>query len=115
MSRNDEFVAKYLVLANRLSEIATIERNSGRDNEPESETLAHALVDIDEVCRNITRTVMPRLMATSATDSDILDALTELGELFRELLYHVRDPYHFRYLPGCENGNNDSTVDLSNE
>jgi hypothetical protein len=53
-------------------------------------------------------------MATSATDSDILDALTELGELFREVLYHIRDPYYFRYLPGCEDGNSDSEVDLSN-
>jgi hypothetical protein len=100
-------VQRYISLSQRLSQISTVENKGRRRGEPESATLAHALLDIEDVCRRVTTAVMPRLTDTSATDSDILDSLAELGELFRHFLYHVRDPYYFRYLPGCEHGNGD--------
>lgn len=104
----DGSASRYVALSRRLGVIGSVaEKSHVEAGESEADTLAHALVDIDETCRQITSALMPRLFDASATDSDVLDTLTDLGERFRELLYHIRDPTYFRYLPGCEYGNDE--------
>jgi hypothetical protein len=44
--------------------------------------------------------------ATSGDDA-VEDALADIGEALREVLYHIRDPQYYRYLPGCDQGNDD--------
>lgn len=82
-----------------------------QSQESEAETLAHAVVDIDEVCKVVTNQLVPRLFDSAATDEQIQEALADLGEQFRHFLYHVRDPQYFRFLPGCERGNEEDLTD----
>jgi hypothetical protein len=77
----------------------------GTGAEMEASTLAHSVLDIQDLCRRISAEVIPTLLDSRESPQQMTTTLAELGELLREVLYHVRDPQYFRYLPGCENEN----------
>jgi hypothetical protein len=70
---------------------------SARPGEPAEATLAHALADIDEECRAFVNAYLPRVMR--ATDPDELDeALADLREGLRHLVYHLNDSPYLRVI-----------------
>ena len=95
---------RYRQLSDRLAQVPAVARFDSGDGE-EASTLAHALLDIEKTCREISQDLLPRVFNPSASNDIIADTLLELGEAFRHFLYHVRDPRFYRYLPGCEHGN----------
>jgi hypothetical protein len=96
--------SRHKVLTERLAVLPAVIRADVGTGE-EAGTLAHALLDIDLICRRVAHDVMPRVLESGTSEEALTDALVELGEYFREFLYHLRDPRFYRYLPGCEDGN----------
>jgi len=68
--------------------------------EKEAGTLAHAFGDLEESFRAFLNEQLPRLMNDRASPEEILDALLEIGEEFRHILYHINDPKFYKYLNG---------------
>lgn len=91
-------------LSDRLAIIPAVANSDGGDAD-EPATLAHALLDIERVCKEVSSDLLPRVYDPAASDEAIAQTLLELGEAFRHLIYHLRDPRFYRYLPGCEDGN----------
>ena len=85
-----------IALSERLSSIASVNRFDTPD-EPQGVTIAHAVADIQRSCHDVLEVIMPQLIAASSV-TDIEDALTDLGEELRHILYHVRDTRYFSYL-----------------
>jgi hypothetical protein len=104
MSTQRDWGKRHGELATRLQELPSVIRLERGDNE-EAHTLAHALLDIDGLCQKFHDDLMPLLSAPSRSHAEMEDTLMEMGEVFRELIYHLRDASYFRYLPGCEAGN----------
>lgn len=74
---------------------------AARKDEPAEATLAHALADIDEECRTFANEYLPRVM--NATNPDELDdALADLREGLRHLVYHVNDSPYLRMILDAE-------------
>ena len=73
----------------------------------EPATLAHALLDVHDLSKKMHQQLLPQVLdAGAGADGHVLDdALADIGEALREILYHIRDPLYYRYLPGCEEGN----------
>jgi hypothetical protein len=95
---------RYVSLSGRLALVPTVAKLRSQSEE-EHATLAHALLDIERLCRRLREELLPRLSDEEQSSQQMQDTLTEIGEVFREFMYHVRDPLYFRYLPGCEGGN----------
>ena len=84
-------------LADRLSKIPEItRRNEGDDIE--AVTLAHAFLDLEESFRKYLDHLLPRLVKEQLSDAEIIDLLGDIGEDFRHILYHIKDPKFYRYL-----------------
>jgi hypothetical protein len=83
-------------LAERLSSCPQVSRFDGPGHN-EAWTLAHALVDIQESLERF-KAVAAQLQEGSNGVPEIKDRLLEIGEEFRHVLYHIRDPRFFRYL-----------------
>lgn len=68
------------------------------DQDKEAWTLAHSLVDLEGSFREVIETLIPKLMRALDEPTEVEDVLHEIGEEFRHILYHLRDPRFFRYL-----------------
>ena len=66
--------------------------------EREAWTLAHAFGDLEESFRRFLEEQLPRLTNGQLTGPEIHDLLLEIGEEFRHILYHIKDPKFYRYL-----------------
>jgi hypothetical protein len=71
--------------------------------EREAWTLAHAFADLEESFRRFLEEQLPRLAQGQLKESEVHDLLLEIGEEFRHILYHIKDPKFYRYL-GPEGG-----------
>ena len=67
------------------------------DNEPEAWRLAHSLSDLEESFKEILDNYMPALYEADS-EAAIQDALLDIGEELRHILYHIKDPKFFDYL-----------------
>lgn len=65
--------------------------------ESEAGRLAHSMSDLEESFERITKTYIPILCQTER-EEDIEEALLDIGEELRHILYHIKDPRFFRYL-----------------
>jgi hypothetical protein len=90
-------VSDWRRLAERLSRVPQVS-SLDSDNEKEAETLTHAFADLEASFRVFLDEQLPRLLAREAKAEDINDILIEIGEEFRHILYHIRDPKYYRYL-----------------
>ena len=84
-------------LAERLSTCEAVMRLD-EGEEREAWTLAHALGDLEESFRKLLEDQLPRLAQGQLGGSEINDLLLEIGEEFRHILYHIKDPKFYRYL-----------------
>ena len=102
-SANESWGDRHRRLSERLATVpAVVKAGAGTSEEPA--TLAHALLDIERLCSEVS-VDFRRVFDPDASDAVITESLLKLGEAFREFIYHVRDPQFYRYLPGCEHGN----------
>ncbi len=67
------------------------------DNDPEAWRLAHSLIDPEESFKEILDNSLPALRKASS-EEEIHDALLDIGEELRHILYHIKDPKFFSYL-----------------
>jgi hypothetical protein len=67
------------------------------EKEKEAHRLAYSLGDIEESVTKFLE-LLPRLMNEALTPADIEELLHEIGEEFRHIDYHMRDPRYFRYI-----------------
>jgi hypothetical protein len=91
---------RYHELIARLSQVPQVKQFDDNDHS-EAETLAHAFLDLERSCQKFVNEHLPRVFDPHLTNEDLVDALFDIGEEFRHILYHVRDPRFYRYLePG---------------
>jgi hypothetical protein len=62
-------------------------------HEAEAERLAHALLDLRESFAKYIDVLLPRLL--KAPDEEMIGCLYEIGDEFRHIAYHLRDPKFF--------------------
>jgi len=84
-------------LAEKLSRCEQVARLDS-DEEPQGWTLAHSFADLEESFRKFLDEQLPKLMDGQFKGSTINELLLEIGEEFRHILYHMKDPEFFRYL-----------------
>lgn len=84
-------------LTERLALIKTVSKFD-QPGEPQSATLAHSLTDLEKSFRTVTDVLLPRLLDRTVTPEQLNDALLDVGEELRHILYHIRDPKFFGYL-----------------
>ncbi|MBM3489103.1 MAG: hypothetical protein FJX68_01425 [Alphaproteobacteria bacterium] len=80
-----------------LSKYACVRRFDEPD-EPEAARLTHAFADIEDSLVRLQHVHLPNILAGALTEQEMADLLTEIGEEFRHILYHVRDTRYFRDL-----------------
>jgi hypothetical protein len=64
----------------------------------EAWALAHSFSDLEESFRVFLHEHLPGLTNGSVTDAEIREILYEIGEEFRHILYHIKDPRFYQYL-----------------
>jgi len=67
-----------------------------RPDEPESAILAHAFWDLEDSFRKVLDVYLARLVHEDLDPPEIRRVLNSIGEEFRHILYHMRDPHYFR-------------------
>lgn len=85
------------VLTERLANIKAVAQFD-QPGEPQSATLAHSLTDLEQSFRAVSEVLLPRLLDESATTEQLNDALLDIGEELRHILYHIKDTKFFGYL-----------------
>jgi hypothetical protein len=66
--------------------------------EPQSATMVHAFTDLEKSFQTFLDVLLPKLLDPSATTDQLNDTLSDIGEEFRHILYHIRDVKYFGYL-----------------
>jgi hypothetical protein len=84
-------------LAKCLSQCPQV-RRFDRPDYPESTTLAHAFWDLEESFRAFLDVHLKKLVQEDLDPATIHDVLHDIGEEFRHILYHIKDPLYYRYL-----------------
>ena len=83
-------------LADKLNQFESIRRfDSG--GETEAGRLAHSLSHLEESFIEILQNHLPVLLRIDDEES-MNQALLDIGEELRHILYHIKDPKFFRYL-----------------
>ena len=67
------------------------------ENDPEAWRLAHSLSDLEESFREILDNSLPALREANNEEA-LNNALLDIGEELRHILYHIKDPRFFAYL-----------------
>lgn len=65
--------------------------------EKEAWIIAHSLSDIERSAWVLLDDCLPKLLSAES-DEEVRDILLDIGEEFRHILYHIKDPKFFRYL-----------------
>ena len=90
-------------LADRLSKCPEVTKYD-TGGEKEAGTLAQAFGDLEESFRSFLDEQLPRLMNDQASPTELFDALLDIGEELRHILYHIHDPKFYRYLNNQNSG-----------
>jgi hypothetical protein len=84
-------------LRQRLQQCREIARwDEGEWNE--AEVLVHALADLEESLEKLVKDLLPQVASNEVVGQELLGVLHEIGEEFRHVLYHVKDPKFYRYV-----------------
>ncbi|WP_295628496.1 hypothetical protein [uncultured Nitrosomonas sp.] len=67
------------------------------DKDPEAWRLAHSLIDLEESFKEILDNSLPALREANS-EEELHNALLDIGEELRHILYHIKDPKFFSYL-----------------
>lgn len=84
-------------LAERLSQCESVSKFD-HGAEKEAWTLAHSFQDIEQSLRSFLDKLLPKLCDERLSESEIHEVLLEIGEEFRHVIYHIKDPKFYRYL-----------------
>lgn len=88
--------AQLKALAERLEQSKTV-KQFDKPGEPQAWTLVHALSDMEESMISVLCEHLPALMEANDAES-AEDALHDVGEALRHILYHLNDVSFFGYL-----------------
>jgi hypothetical protein len=91
--------ARYMQLRSRLSQLPSVTRFDDGEHS-EAETLAHAFIDLEGSFQKFLEEQLPKLFDADLTNEALHDLLLDMGEEFRHILYHLKDPRFYRYLEG---------------
>lgn len=83
-------------LAKKLDGFRQITNFDGR-GEKQAWTIAHALADIEESAVTFVQDCLPKLKRAES-EEEVLDALNDVGEELRHILYHIKDVRFYAYL-----------------
>ncbi len=99
MTKNtaEEFAVQLKTLADRLNRCEQVTQYDTAE-EKQAWVLAHSLLDLAESFRSFLDEQLPRLRDERVSCDELHDTLLEIGEEFRHILYHVRDPAFYAYL-----------------
>ena len=92
-----QFVLDLNALAEVLNRCEEVRRYDA-EGEKQAWTLAHSLLDLEQSFRTFLNEQLPRLRDGRLTAEETREALFEIGEELRHVLYHIRDPQFFAYL-----------------
>ncbi len=95
------YLEKLNILKSTLSNCAIVTKHS-TEAEDQADTLAHALIDMEESMNAITTALLPKLYKERVDKEMVEDIVMEIGEELRHILYHIRDTKVFDYLGGGE-------------
>lgn len=84
-------------LAERLSTCPEVTKYDEGEDE-EAWTMAHAFTDLSSSFATFKDKLLPQLLRDEASPARINTLLLEIGEEFRHILYHIKDPRFYRYL-----------------
>lgn len=90
-------------LADRLSKCPDVTRYD-REDEKEAWVLAITFGELEGSFNKFLYEQLPKLTDEQATPSELYDLLLDIGEEFRHILYHIRDPKFYRYLDNAHEG-----------
>ncbi|MDZ4380384.1 MAG: hypothetical protein U0942_03480 [Parvibaculum sp.] len=84
-------------LVQRLSQLANVGQFD-QPGEPQASTLAHSFADLETSFREILYSLLPKLLDEKVTRDELNEVLLDIGEEFRHILYHIKDPAFYGYL-----------------
>ena len=90
-----------LRLTDRLSRCENVTRLDTPE-EPQGWTLAYHLSHLEESFHAFLDRQLPRLLDESLTNDEVLDALFDIGDELRHVVYHLRDARFFQEYTGLE-------------
>ena len=97
-SRND----RYMRLTQLLSSVPSVRQLAERDGVPDpgeiASEAADGLLDIQESARVLFADLLPRLESLSPESADLHDLLSDIGEEYRHIYYHIVNTRLFEYL-----------------
>jgi RHS repeat-associated protein len=96
--KNMTYVQLLTHLADKFARQAAIRKLDSGDVS-EAEKLAHALCDLKESFEKYLAELLPKLI--EANDEDVVDHLQAIGDEFRHVAYHLRDPKFFEVYVGA--------------
>lgn len=84
-------------LIDRLQQSDRIRKYDDRDRQ-EAAILAHAFKDLETSFRTFLDEQLPKILNPQISTEELEEALAQIGEEFRHILYHLREPHYFRYV-----------------
>ena len=92
---NNDYGVRYKQLAERLATCPQVSRYDTEDN-PEAWTLSHSFLDLAESFQRFLTEQLPQLERQTSTPEKLYEALLEIGEEFRHVMYHLKQPRFYR-------------------
>lgn len=91
-----EYIKKLKIVTQNLEKCERVTKHS-TEKENQADTLANALIDIEESIQKIQEQIS-KLYLTELTKDDVDDLILDLGEELRHVLYHINDTKVYDYL-----------------
>ncbi|MDX2362004.1 MAG: hypothetical protein QNK23_14435 [Crocinitomicaceae bacterium] len=92
-----EYIDKLSILTKALQTSKKV-NSFDEPNEPQSSVLAHSLLDCQESFKEVSENLIPKLFIEGASTEELEDALHDIGEELRHVLYHINDAKFYSYL-----------------
>ncbi len=84
------------VISNNLSKTEKVNRYDTKE-EKEAATLTHCFMDLKESF-DAFQEIYQKLIQSNISKEDVEEILFDIGEEFRHILYHIKDPKYYDYL-----------------
>jgi hypothetical protein len=91
-----EYIKKLKVLNHNLRKCERVTKHSTKE-EDQADTLANALIDIDESVQKINEHIT-KLYLKELSKNEVDDLILDIGEELRHILYHISDTKVYDYL-----------------
>jgi hypothetical protein len=92
-----KYIEKLKAITRNLEKCERITRYSTND-ENQADTLANALIDIEQSLKKIIDEDIPKLYLNDLNEEDVDDLILDIGEELKHLLYHIKDSKVYNYL-----------------